>query len=343
MNGDPETRPAALLPLPPHPLVSIIMPSFNQSQYLMESVGSVLTQEHSAIELIFIDGASTDGTLDFLRKHDSDPRLHWVSEPDNGPTEAFNKGLRMADGDIIGILPTSDVLRVHAVREAITEFAADPLLALVGGRAQYIDEQGHPSSIVARHRREVLNFSVEEIVGIEGYPWLQASFFRRDLALAIGGFDLSGPIADSIFLLHYMLEASRRGAHLRSLTKVWVSFRVHPNQNSKSSELTGLSFTQANHRAIRRLAEQYRDFLTTRQFRLLRRTGLYSELRYRIRTLRQIGGALPSAVGYVWYGGGPHLLGRSLAYVFRKKAWFHLFRMAASEFMSLLRLLRIRR
>jgi hypothetical protein len=213
----------------------------------------------------------------------------------------------------------------------------------VGGRAQYIDEQGHPSSIVARYRREVLNFSIEEIMGFEGYPWLQASFFRRELALAIHRFYQDIPIADSIFLLHYMLEASRRGAHLQSLTKVWVSFRVHPNQNSKSSELTDLSFTQTNHMAIRRLAEQYRDFLTTEQFRLLHRTGLYSELRYRVRTLHQISGALPSAVGYIWYGGGPYLLGRSLAYIFRKKAWLHLFRMVTAELMSLLRLLRILR
>ena len=278
-----------------------------------------------------------------MRKHDSDPRLHWVSEPDNGILEAVDKGLQRANGDIIGLLPTSDVLQVYAIREAIAEFAADPLLALVGCRAQYIDEQGHPSNIVARYRREILNFSVEEIVGFEGYPWLQASFFRRDLALAIGGFDQGSGIADSIFLLHYMLEASRRGAHLRSLTKVWVSFRVHPNQASQSSSRTDLSFIQGNHMACRRLAEQYRDFLTTRQFRLLRRTGFQFELRYRIRTLRQIGGALPSAFGYIWYGGGPHLLGRSLAYVFRKKAWFHLFRTAASEFMSLLRLLRILR
>jgi glycosyltransferase involved in cell wall biosynthesis len=121
-SNRPVKRPETLRhlsPIPKNHLVSVIMPSYNQSQYLTESVGNVLTQEYSAIELIIIDGASTDETLDSLRKHDPDPRLHWVSEPDNAPLEAINKGLRMADGDLIGILPTSDVLQVHAIREAI--------------------------------------------------------------------------------------------------------------------------------------------------------------------------------------------------------------------------------
>ena len=80
------------------PLVSIITPSYNSAQFLGATLASVAGQDYSPLEHIVVDGGSTDGTLDLLRASS----VRWISEPDRGQTDALNKGLRLARGEIIG-------------------------------------------------------------------------------------------------------------------------------------------------------------------------------------------------------------------------------------------------
>lgn len=88
---------------------SIITITFNSRQHLAETIESVLSQDFDDLEYIIIDGGSTDGTLEIIRGYASaDPRIRWVSEPDDGIADAFNKGLRMARGEIVGILNSDD-------------------------------------------------------------------------------------------------------------------------------------------------------------------------------------------------------------------------------------------
>lgn len=79
------------------PLVSIVTPSFNQAEFIEETILSVKNQDYPNIEHIVIDGGSSDGTIDILKKY---PHLIWISEPDKGQTDAINKGFRMANGEI---------------------------------------------------------------------------------------------------------------------------------------------------------------------------------------------------------------------------------------------------
>src|SRR4030066_1952836 len=89
----------------PWPKVSIITPSYNRAGMIETAIQSVLSQNFPEVEHIIIDGGSTDGTLDVLKKY---PHLRVVSEPDQGMYDALNKGLNLATGEIIGFLNTDD-------------------------------------------------------------------------------------------------------------------------------------------------------------------------------------------------------------------------------------------
>lgn len=94
--------------IPKRPLVTIVTPSYNRLSFLKGCVASIGAQNYSHIEHIVVDGASTDGTVDFLEDMRNEGKLSYISEPDNGMYDAINKGMRMAKGDIVAYLNTDD-------------------------------------------------------------------------------------------------------------------------------------------------------------------------------------------------------------------------------------------
>lgn len=97
--------------------LSVITVTFNSRLYLEETIRSVLTQDYPDIEYLLVDGGSTDGTLEIITRHAAeDRRIHWISEPDEGISDAFNKGIGLATGDIIGILNSDDTYCPGALR-----------------------------------------------------------------------------------------------------------------------------------------------------------------------------------------------------------------------------------
>jgi len=90
------------------PLVSIITPSYNRRHFIEQCLQSVANQSYPNIEHIVIDGGSTDGTVELLENWTLTQRLHWISESDEGMYDAINKGLEMAEGEVIGYLNTDD-------------------------------------------------------------------------------------------------------------------------------------------------------------------------------------------------------------------------------------------
>ena len=103
------------------PLISVIMPSLNQAEFLEQAIESVLGQNHSRIELIVIDGGSTDGSRAIIERYDQSIAF-WVSEPDRGQSDALNKGFRQATGDILGWLNSDDTYTPNALNEAASVF-----------------------------------------------------------------------------------------------------------------------------------------------------------------------------------------------------------------------------
>ena len=120
------------------PKISIITPSYNQGQFIERTIRSVLNQKYPNLEYIVIDGGSTDETIKILKKYS--PKLRWVSEKDDGQTDAINKGIRMATGDILAYLNSDDVYEPGSLQIISDYFINNPEAMLVYGKGKHIDK-----------------------------------------------------------------------------------------------------------------------------------------------------------------------------------------------------------
>src|SRR5579872_2866095 len=99
------------------PLVSIVTPCFNAARFIEETIESVLAQDYPLIDYVVIDGGSTDGTIEILRRYED--RLHWHSARDNGQADAVNRGFAQARGDIFAFLNADDTYLPGAIARAV--------------------------------------------------------------------------------------------------------------------------------------------------------------------------------------------------------------------------------
>jgi len=113
------------------PLVSIITPSYNQGEFIKDAILSVKSQRYQEIEHIIIDGASNDNTLDIIKKYEGTYNMRWISEPDNGPIEATNKGVGMSQGGIRCHLNTDDLFFPWTVSVVVDYFQRYPDIEVV--------------------------------------------------------------------------------------------------------------------------------------------------------------------------------------------------------------------
>jgi len=165
------------------PLVSIVTPSLNQGQFIEATIESVLSQDYPRIEYIVMDGGSTDGTLEILRRYG--PRLQWVSEPDRGQSHAINKGFRRARGQILAWLNSDDTYLPGAVTASVEHFLQHPDCGMVYGEGFLIDERGE---VITRFPA-TQPFNLWKLVYVIDYILQQTAFFRREVLDAVGGLD----------------------------------------------------------------------------------------------------------------------------------------------------------
>lgn len=123
-------------------LVTVVTPCFNSAQHLEDTILSVLNQTYTSIEYIVMDGGSTDGTLDILRRYAD--RLTYVSEPDRGQSHAINKGWHMAKGEILAWLNADDQYVPNTVQCAVEYLTANQDVAWIYGLPEMLDPAGHP-------------------------------------------------------------------------------------------------------------------------------------------------------------------------------------------------------
>jgi len=198
------------------PLVSIVTPSFNQASFLDQTLRSVLEQDYPHIEYIVIDGASTDGSVEVIRKYE-DRLAFWVSERDSGQAEAINKGLARATGVIVAWINSDDFYFPDAIASAVKTFEANPNAGMVYGDTVAVDENGefiHFPKYAQWSLKDLLTFN---IIGQPGV------FMRREVLLKAGYLDPS---------FHFLLDHQlwiRMASHAPMIyvPERWAAGRFH--------------------------------------------------------------------------------------------------------------------
>jgi len=129
--------------------ITIITAVYNAAQTLADAMDSVLRQTYADIEYVVVDGGSKDGSVDVVRSYEPrfGGRMKWVSEPDHGIYDAMNKGIRMATGDVVGILNSDDYFTADDVVEQVAQTLADTQLDAVYGDIHFI-RAGQPDRCV---------------------------------------------------------------------------------------------------------------------------------------------------------------------------------------------------
>lgn len=199
------------------PLVSIVTPSYNQAPFLEATIRSVLEQDYPNIEYIIIDGGSTDGSLEIIKKY-AGRLAFWSSEKDRGQTDALNKGFARASGDIMAWINSDDTYTPGAIHEAVESMQAHPEMGLVYGDANFIDDQGE---VIGRFPAAQTDYRRLR----QGYVHIpqQAAFFRGDLWRQVGPLDPS-----FFFAMDYDLWVRiAKQAPLLYLSRTWANFRLH--------------------------------------------------------------------------------------------------------------------
>ena len=170
--------------------ISVVTAVYNSHETLAQALDSILSQSHPSIELIVVDGASTDGSLDVLEKY----RQHlsiFISENDDGIYDALNKGISFATGDVIGFLHADDLYASNDALLKIAKAFEDQRVCAVYGDLEYVCE--HDTSRVIRRWRS--NPFSQRDLGRGWMPPHPTLYVRRDWYSKIGGFDISYRIA----------------------------------------------------------------------------------------------------------------------------------------------------
>lgn len=183
-----------------NPRVFVVMPSYNQARFVRQAIDSVLNQGYEPLRLLVMDGGSTDGTVDVLRSYGD--RLEFVSRKDRGQSDALNRGLARADGDIVCWLNSDDAFLPGALHAVADAFRRHPDAAFVYGKGWNVDENGRLLGDTG-----VLPFNLWKLIHHRNYIHQPSCFFRKSLFARVG------PVAED---LHYVMDWD-----------LWIRFGTH--------------------------------------------------------------------------------------------------------------------
>ena len=202
--------------------ISVITPCFNHAQFVDATMRSIHGQGYPNLEHIVIDGGSTDGSVAIIDSY-RDRLAYWVSEPDDGQTDALIKGFDRASGDIYCWLNSDDLFEQNTLQEVAEYFAANPEVQFVYGDARWIDRVGGPIKPKREHAWNRFVWLYDH--NFVGQP---SAFWRADLYRAVGGLDVSFDLAMDADLWARFAELTTP----RHVRRFWSSMRFYPEQKN---------------------------------------------------------------------------------------------------------------
>lgn len=210
----------------PDSSISIVTPSYNQAQYLEQTIISVLDQRYPNLEYIIIDGGSTDGSIDIIKKY-QDRLKFWVSEPDRGQAHAINKGLHHCTGSIFNWLNSDDYLQpgaLHAIAHAFSGNQVDFVAGSVRNFSADDEEIVKNQNLTA----EGLMCWQPGVQFVQPGVWLQ-----RELIEKAGGIDEQFHYA---FDWDLYIRCLYINPAVKEIPELLVNFRLHPESKTQSSQ-----------------------------------------------------------------------------------------------------------
>jgi glycosyltransferase involved in cell wall biosynthesis len=220
-------------------MISVIVPSLNQGTYIGETLDSIIDQDRPDVEVIVVDGGSTDSTLEVLRSYGD--RIAWTSEPDRGQSDAINKGLQRARGDILCYLNSDDVLEPGSLSLVTRYFVDHPDSAWLFGRCRIIDASGRPTrALVEKYKAAWGRYARSRLsLSVLNYIPQPATFWRASAMQVVG------PIDESLYYaMDYDLWLRLSHVSVPGFIDAYLaSFRLH--EASKTSKGARESLAEA--------------------------------------------------------------------------------------------------
>jgi len=210
------------------PRIIIVTPSFNQAQYLPETIESILNQNYPNLEYTIIDGGSTDNSVAIIKKYESH-LLYWCSEEDRGQSDAIMKGFNKATGELFAWVNSDDVLFPGCLRQIAEHYVKSAKPDIITGNVAYIDDQGKITRYVRLPKQSRFFFSH----GV-WHVSAPAVFFRASLFRDVGGLDFRYHLCMDLDLWVRMINA---GARIEHIKEYLGGFRWHgPSKSTVASK-----------------------------------------------------------------------------------------------------------
>lgn len=258
------------------PAVTVVTPCLNAAATLPATLASVRAQDHPDVEHIVVDGGSTDGTVELLRRAQG---VRWISEPDRGLAHALNKGIAMATGEIVGELNADDLYEPGALAAVAEALRDRPDILWLTGLCRIIDGEGRPiRRVVTAYKNALVRRYSLALYLTHNFISAPATFFRRRALVEVGGFDERYRISVDYDI---QLRLARRADPV-VLDRYLASFRMVEGTLSMSGFRT--QFREHAEQA-RRHGDGHRAAVALNQALSLGIVGTYEAMR-RLRKLR---------------------------------------------------------